>query len=112
MLRGRLGFDRWLAKGSRPRLGFPQADHSGERERGAGSMGVLVDLVQQHYANMSRHDPELDRDIMSPDVVTVDPTGLIEGIEGFLDHEIGFLTAFPDARAEMLRAVESGEMVM
>jgi predicted ester cyclase len=73
---------------------------------------ALVDLVKQHYANMSQGELERDREVMSSDVVTVDPSGRIEGLDAFLAHERVFATAFPDARAELIRAVESGDTVM
>jgi predicted ester cyclase len=73
---------------------------------------ALVEIVKQHYANMSTGAWERDREIMSADVVTVDPTGTMTGIEAFLEHEVAFVTAFPDARAELVRAVESGDVVM
>jgi predicted ester cyclase len=75
-------------------------------------MGELLDLVTQHYANFSERDWERDRQIFSPDVVTVDPSGRLDGIEAFLAHEAGFATAFPDARIEFHRGVEQGELVM
>jgi steroid delta-isomerase-like uncharacterized protein len=74
--------------------------------------GALLELVRRHYANMSRGDVEADRQIMSTDVVTVDPSGTIKGLEGFLEHERVFARALPDARAELIRAVEAGDIVM
>lgn len=75
-------------------------------------MSPLIDLVKQHYANMSSGDLDRDRELMSPDVVTVDPSGTIRGVDAFIEHERGFATAFPDARAELVRGIESGELVM
>jgi hypothetical protein len=49
-------------------------------------VGALVDVVKQHCANMSSGDLDRDREIMSPDVVTVDPnvalTGLSDPLRG------------------------------
>jgi predicted ester cyclase len=73
---------------------------------------ALVEIVKQHYANMSNGQWERDREIMSPDVVTVDPSGTITGIEAFLEHEAVFGRALPDARAELVRAVEADGIVM
>jgi predicted ester cyclase len=75
-------------------------------------MGALVDVVKQHYANMSSGDWERDREIMSPDVVTVDPSATLTGLDAFMAHEAVFATAFPDAQAELIRAVEAGDTVM
>jgi hypothetical protein len=46
---------------------------------------------------------------MSPDVVTVDPSATLTGLEAFVAHEAVFATAFPNARADLITAVESGD---
>jgi predicted ester cyclase len=78
-----------------------------------GTVGELVEVVKQHYANMSAGDTARDRDIMREDVMTVAPgAGTLEGIEAFIAHENIFTRAFPDAAVELVSSVESGDMVM
>jgi predicted ester cyclase len=76
-------------------------------------VGSLTDIVLRHYAYVSEGQLERDREIMSPDVVTVEPgAGRIDGIDAFIGFEEGFHRAFPDGRLESRGAVESGDMVI
>jgi CBS domain-containing protein len=58
---------------------------------------------------MSSGGWEPDREIMSPQVVTVDPSATLTGPDAFMAHEAVFATAFRDARAELIKAVEAGD---
>jgi ketosteroid isomerase-like protein len=83
------------------------------RLKAESRLPALVDIVKQHYANVSQGDWQRDREIMSPDVVTMAPgAGTLNGLDAFLGHEAVFPTAFPDARAELIRAVASGDTVI
>jgi ketosteroid isomerase-like protein len=75
-------------------------------------MPALVELVRQHYENLARGEPERDREFMHADVVTIDPSTTMQGFEAFLQHQRIFLTAFPDAQAELVRFAETGDTVM
>jgi len=76
-------------------------------------MASLIEIVQKHYDNVSKGEWTRDREIMSPDVVTIDPgAGRIEGIEAFLAFEEVFHRAFPDGRLESRGAIESGDIAI
>jgi predicted ester cyclase len=73
----------------------------------------LQSLIEQHYANFSAGgNVEADREIFSPDVVTIAPGGPpLQGIDAFLAFERGFHRGFPDGRGEVKSVVESGNRI-
>ena len=72
----------------------------------------LEDLLKQHYANYTQRDWDGQRDVFSPEVVIVEPTGVRTGFDAFIDFQKQYTVAFPDSKIELVRAVESGDTVM
>ena len=69
-------------------------------------------LVEQHYRNMNEQTWDREREVLSPDVITVVPGGTHTGIEPFLDFARGFWQGFPDARLEPGLFIEQGNRVV
>ena len=74
-----------------------------------GEARAVVDRFYAAYNAGYTSDtlPQFDRD-----VVTVDPAaGEMRGIDAFAGYLGGFIRAIPDAKLNVVRAVESGDMV-
>jgi steroid delta-isomerase-like uncharacterized protein len=74
-----------------------------------GEARAVVDRFYAAYNSGYTSDalPQFD-----PDVVTVDPAaGEMRGIDAFAGYLAGFNRGFPDAKLNLGRAVESGELV-
>lgn len=73
-------------------------------------MSEVRELALAHYRAFNERDFSNVSKTHSPDLVTIEPgSGTIEGIEAFMAHTQGFLTAFPDARLEILSVTEDEE---
>src|SRR6266576_2349125 len=75
-------------------------------------MSSPLELVEQHYRNVSSADIDAEDELFSPDVETVDPgAGTLLGLEAFKMYEQGFQRAFPDGKLVLRSAIESGNKV-
>jgi len=71
-----------------------------------------LELVEQHYRNVSSADIDAEDELFSPDVETVDPgAGTLLGLEAFKMYEQGFQRAFPDGKLVLKSAIEVGNKV-
>ena len=62
-------------------------------------MASPLELVEQHYRNVSSADIDAEDELFSPDVETIDPgAGTLHGIEAFKGYEAAFRRAFPDGK--------------
>ncbi len=76
-------------------------------------MGELIQLVKQHYRNVSEGQIEHDRDIMSNDIIHISATaGTVTGIEAFLAFITAFKQAFPDLHWKMREFIEGSDTVV
>ncbi len=68
-------------------------------------------LVERHYENVNNNDFSHVTEVLSPDVVTVQPAGTMHGIDQFLGFAKGFRKAFPDARMAAEEWIEAGDRI-
>ena len=69
-------------------------------------------LAEAHYQSFNDRNFSRASEIYSPDVVTIEPgTGTVHGIDAFMAHTSGFVTAFPDAMLEVLSVIDNGSRV-
>jgi ketosteroid isomerase-like protein len=72
-------------------------------------MSSPLELVEQHYRNMSSADIDAEDELFSPDVETIDPgAGTLLGLEAFKMYERGFQRAFPDGKLVLKSAIAAG----
>jgi len=70
-------------------------------------MGELIQLITQHYRNVSEGHIERDREIMSDDITHISTTAAtVRRIEAFLAFVTVFKQAFPDLRCEIRDFIE------
>lgn len=75
-------------------------------------MAALRQLVERHYELTARGDLEADMELFAPDVETIFPGAPPQlGREAFRAIQSSFKKAFPDARAAVVSATESGDMI-
>jgi steroid delta-isomerase-like uncharacterized protein len=75
-------------------------------------MGEMRAVVERFYAAFNRGDLEGARESFDPDVVTVEPSGgEMRGLDAFAGYLAVFMRAVPDAKLNLVRAVESGDTV-
>src|SRR5258708_12230397 len=75
-------------------------------------MSSPLELVEQHYRNVSSADIDAEDELFSPDVETVDPgAGTLLGLTAFKMYEEGFQRAFPDGKLVLKSAIEAGNKV-
>lgn len=75
-------------------------------------MSEIRQLVEQHYRNMNEQAWSRESEVLSPEVVTVQPGGTINGIDGFLEFAKAFWRAFPDGRLQPKLFIEEGNRLM
>jgi predicted ester cyclase len=75
-------------------------------------MGNLYELAERHYAAFVAGDETADRELFHPDVVTIDPSGRLEGLDAFNTLQRRFRAAFPDGHFEVGAYAESGSTLM
>jgi ketosteroid isomerase-like protein len=75
-------------------------------------MGEARAVVERFYAAFNRGDLAGVRDGFDPNVVTVEPSGgAMRSLDAFAAYLAVFMRAVPDAKLNLLRAVESGDTV-
>ncbi len=68
-----------------------------------------LELVEQHYRNVSLADINAEDEIFSPDVQTIDPgAGTLVGLDALKTYEQGFQRAFPDSKLVLKSAIQAG----
>jgi ketosteroid isomerase-like protein len=71
-----------------------------------------LELVKQHYFNVSAANFDGEDALFSPDVETIDPgAGTLHGIQAFKGYEAAFQRAFPDGKLVLKSAIEAGNKV-
>src|SRR5437762_8332779 len=71
-----------------------------------------LELVEQHYRNVSSANIDGKDELFSPDVETIDPgAGTLRGLQAFIGYETAFQRAFPDGKLVLKSAVEAGKKV-
>ena len=76
-------------------------------------MSGIRELVERHYRNVNEQAFDREAEVLSPDLVTVEPSaGTIRGIEPFMGYLRTFTRAFPDGRLEPKVFVEEGNRVV
>ncbi|HEY3063307.1 MAG TPA: ester cyclase [Chloroflexota bacterium] len=71
-----------------------------------------LELVKQHYVNVSAADFDAEDEIFSADVETIDPgAGTLHGLQAFKAYEAAFQRAFPDGKLVLKSAIEAGTKV-
>jgi predicted ester cyclase len=71
-------------------------------------MSAPMEVVERHFAAFKAKDP--DAEPFSADAQVVEPGGEHRGREQILDWLGGYWEAFPDARLEIARSIESGSL--
>jgi steroid delta-isomerase-like uncharacterized protein len=69
-------------------------------------------LAEQHVAAFNERAWSRASELYAPDLVMADPSGTTQGIDPFMAHAKGFVTALPDSRMEVTSIVESGNRVV
>ena len=76
-------------------------------------MGEARGVVEHFYAAFNRGDLKGARQSFDQNVVTVEPSGgEMRGLDAFAAYLAVFMRAVPDAKLNLVRAVESGETVV
>ncbi|MBO0888484.1 ester cyclase [Candidatus Bathyarchaeota archaeon] len=72
-----------------------------------------IEIVKQHYANVSAGRIEKDREIVSDVMIHVSPVaGTVKGVDAFLEFVTGFKKSFPDLRFELKNIAQSQDTVL
>src|SRR5258708_22315428 len=68
-------------------------------------------LVERQYENVNNNDFSHVWEVLSPDVVTVQPPATMQGIDQFLGFAKDFRKAYPDARMAAEESIEAGDRI-
>jgi steroid delta-isomerase-like uncharacterized protein len=69
-------------------------------------------LALQHVSTFNERAWNRAAEIYAPDLVVIEPSGKVEGIEQFKAHGKSFATGLPDSRMEVTSVIESGNCVV
>ncbi|GEM31286.1 hypothetical protein NN3_22930 [Nocardia neocaledoniensis NBRC 108232] len=75
-------------------------------------MSDLRDLVETHYQGLEKGDIDLAASPFGDDVVSVFPSGPLEGIDGLRGMITAFVTAFPGMKIERRNVWVDGDTVI
>lgn len=75
-------------------------------------MSEATRLAEGHVQAFNDRAWHRGSDLYAPDLTVVEPGGTSTGIDPFLQHAKGFVTALPDSRMEVTAVIESGNRVV